>query len=312
MRKPIDGKRVKSLRERLRLSQKDTAEKAKISVDSLSRIERGRQTGKARNTFENLSRVLGVTVDVLTGDAPLPPVASMPEASGDHYQINVRVDGAIRNAFSLATLRYRIPAKQIIELAPLLFVIAAEQSLQRRSARVAEFESAVDKVRNLGEASHSYFLLAQAIQIGSPSNVRAERKSIESRDILAERIDEFLDWNSIVHDEEIMPYKDARDNPFVQSLRESVDGLNVAWINQIWRDEAEYEVCPDEIDNLAGGDVEIAAMISGGSILIRDIPADMLRDESGERRKEWLQAKAAEVRTAREESWRSQEELLGP
>jgi transcriptional regulator with XRE-family HTH domain len=172
MRKPIDGARVKALRERQKLSQKELADRAKISTDSLSRIERNRQTGKARNTAEGLSRTLGVSLEVLTGEAPMPDAAK-PEHNGDRYQIDVRVDGAVRNAFALAALRYKIPASQIVELAPFLFVVAAEQSLRRRSARVAELENAIDTARELGEASRSYLLRNLAVDMGYPPHQRA-------------------------------------------------------------------------------------------------------------------------------------------
>ena len=58
MSKPISGPIVKSLRERLQLSQSELAEKAKISKDSLSRIERGKQTGRSQHMRKTLAAAL--------------------------------------------------------------------------------------------------------------------------------------------------------------------------------------------------------------------------------------------------------------
>jgi hypothetical protein len=47
--------------------------------------------------------------------------------------VTYREDGAVRNAFTLTALRYQVPIARIVELAPLLFVLAAEASLKRRA-----------------------------------------------------------------------------------------------------------------------------------------------------------------------------------
>lgn len=295
MNNPIDCKRVKDLRERRNLSQKELAERAKISKDSLSRIERGRQTGKARNTVKGLAEALEVSVAVLTGDAPM-PAATKPEEDGERFQINVRVSGAMRNAFSLAALRYRIPMKQIVELAPFLFVVAAEQSLRRRSARLADLESALNKVTDLGKASQSFLLRTLAIEAGYPPHLDAERESIESRDILSARLDKLIEERLITtYDAVNESYDDASDNPFVQSLRESAAGLGVAEIEEFWPGKTEYRVCQDDAVIFAGGDEEAAQMLVDGRVLVHEIPAELRRPDALERRKAWLRQKVEEI-----------------
>ena len=56
MKKPIKGAVLKTLREQRRLSQGELANVAKISKDSISRLERGKQTGKANRTLDALAR----------------------------------------------------------------------------------------------------------------------------------------------------------------------------------------------------------------------------------------------------------------
>ena len=291
MNKPIDGTRVRDLRKRRNLSQKELADKAKISKDSLSRIERSRQSGKARNTVEGLAKALDVSVEVLAGDAPMPAPA-VSEGVDGRFQINVRVSGAIRNAFSLAVLRYRIPVGHIVALAPFLFVVAAEQSLRRRSARLADLEGALNKVTELGEASRSFLLRTLAVETGCPPHLDAERKSIKSRDILASGLDklieeEFIATYGVVNES----YDAASDNPFVESLRESAAGLEVAEIQGFWFDEPEYSVCRNDAVTFAGGDEEAAQMILDGRILVHEIPLELRRPDALERRRAWLRQK---------------------
>lgn len=291
MRKPIDGTRVKVLREQKKLSQAELAKKARISVDSLSRIECGRQSGKAGKTVENLSRALGVSEDVLRGDAPMPETSEA-EPTGLRRQLNVRVSDAVRNAFALAAIRYGIPANQIVELAPFLFVVAAEQSLRRRSERVAEMQSAIDRAWEVGESSRSYLLRNTAYELlGETVHLEVERTSIASRDILAEETlsDVFLSRSEEVDAD----FDEARDNPFVDTLRELAARSDAAEIERFWPGDIEYRVCRDEAVAFAGGNENVAEMILNGTIALHDIPSELRRDDAADRRKVWLQEMAA-------------------
>ena len=61
------GKRVARMRERRRMTQQELAEKAKISYQSLWRIERGTQGKPSIFTIAAIARVLGVSMDYLAG-----------------------------------------------------------------------------------------------------------------------------------------------------------------------------------------------------------------------------------------------------
>ncbi len=145
MNKPIIGKVLRQMRKDRRWTLKklathcQTAGQCKITIDSLSRIENGKQSGNRASTLEALAKVFGVEPGVLTGDKPAAKEQPDPQPDTGQYQLPVRVDGAVRNAFSLVVLRYRIPRTRIIELAPFLFVLAAERSLERRRARLRAF-----------------------------------------------------------------------------------------------------------------------------------------------------------------------------
>lgn len=131
----IDQTRLKALRADRGLSQAQLARKAKLNKQTMYRIEAGEHRHVRSRTVENIAKALAVDPKVLTGELPMPESdakATQPTPDTGDYVINVPVDGAIRNAFTLAALRYRMPIARIVELAPYLFVVAAEASLERR------------------------------------------------------------------------------------------------------------------------------------------------------------------------------------
>ena len=130
----LDPERVRKLRDRLSLSQEGLAKRAdNLNKQTIYRLEK-RRSPVRKGTLGRLAQALGVDPEVLTGEKPIPSDASQPSASEDEasYQLNVRVDAAVRNAFELVARRYKISVPKIAQLAPLLFVIIAEQSLKHR------------------------------------------------------------------------------------------------------------------------------------------------------------------------------------
>lgn len=311
MSKPINGPVVKTLRDRLRLSQSELAEKAKISNDSLSRIERGRQTGRSQHMRKALAGALGVSPDVLTGDAPVPAPTSAenPPLSTDKYQVNIRLDGAVRNALSLVARRYRIPAVRIMELAPFLFVAAAERSLEQRHLRLLTLESALDAA---DAAAADFHHLPRTIAPGfeALNDIHAERASIAARDILAEKFSDslFVLFGPLKDD-----YDANEDNPFVSSLKEAVTNPEIAEITSFSKDTIDFCVCRNDALRFAGGDAELAAGILDGWAQIHEMPRDLRQDDVVEGRLEWLRTKAAqhaEELAAQAKAWAEMPDLL--
>ena len=90
------ARRLKELRERKPLSQKALAEKSGVSALQIWRIEGGKHKTIRRLTVERLARALGVTPEILTGQAPLPePEPTRPERPSD------RATRIIRSMFQL-------------------------------------------------------------------------------------------------------------------------------------------------------------------------------------------------------------------
>jgi len=300
MGKPIIPSVVKALRERQGLSQKQLAKQTSLSSDTLSRLERGEQTGAAERTQTVLARAFNVAPAVLTGDEEIPPPpssASEPKWDAPRDQWNIRVNSAIRNAFALTALHYRIPVTRIIEAAPYLFVAAAERSLDRRRTALQKVKDLLDQADAAAEA---FPYLPQTIA-GTPNAwaaIQAEEESIANRDILAEQIDDnlFILDQRIRHD-----YDPDEHNPFLTSLREAAPDPTLAAITRFSRTDTEIQVCLAEAKKLACGDAELASGIVDGWAPLHEMPRELLSEDAAEGRLEWLRTQASNHEAAMEQ-----------
>lgn len=297
MRKPIIPAVVRTLRERRELSQKELAKQAGISKDALSRLELGKLSGTAERTQTALARALNVVPAVLTGDEEIPPVpasASEPKWDAPRDQWNIRVDSAVRNAFALTALRYRIPVTRIIEVAPYLFVAAAERSLERRRTRLKAVKQALKQADAEAEAfPHLPQTIASSPVAGKA--IHAEEESIANRDLLAEQISDDL----FVLDSPVRYEYDANEhNPFVVSLQEEAPDPELATITRFSRTDTESEVCPAEAMKLADDNDDLAIGILHGWAPLHEMPRELFSKDAVEGRVAWLRTKASEHEAA--------------
>lgn len=297
MHNPLDPDRLQKLRRLRKLSQKALADKAKLSEETVHRLEKGRQPGSRQRTLDGLAKALEVEAGVLTGEAPMPKTDRPEQDARDsgQYQINVRVDGAVRNAFSLTVLRYRIPIARIIELAPFLFVAAAEASLERRRAKLAELEALFDQEEDTLWRNFPYLPSDLVSNYGAVSALDAEKASIDERDILAAELPDDIFLSGPVADN----YDAAEHNPFVLHLKQaSPADTEVASIGRFGRHSVEFSVCREDALKLAGGEGELADGIVNGWVMLNEMPRDLVGDDAAEARMAWLREKVDAVRHA--------------
>ena len=152
--KKIDPLVLKRLREVKGWTQDVLAEKTKfdglpkIDKQTISRLERDDRSKTRSRTIEQLARALSVEAAVLTGEKPVPERQREASSLDVKSQLNVRVGTGPRNSLSLVARRYRVDPSQIVELAPFLFVWAAEASLRQRRDKIAEVKRACDAARD--------------------------------------------------------------------------------------------------------------------------------------------------------------------
>lgn len=287
MTKQLDPDRLRQVRGLRKLSQKALATRAKLSEETVHRLEKGRQSGSRQRTLDGLATALAVEPGVLTGEAPIPR-PGQDDLDREQYQMNVRVDGAVRNAFSLAALRYGIPIARIIELAPFLFVAAAEASLERRRAKLAEVEALFDREEGALRQNFPYLPSNLVLHCYGPE-LDAEKSSIADSDILAAELPDeiFLSGQPIERDRDA-----SENNPFVLYLKEiGPADTAVASINSFHGHAVDFEVCREDALKLAGGEAKIADGILNGWVVLTEMPRGLLSEDATEARLAWLREK---------------------
>jgi transcriptional regulator with XRE-family HTH domain len=280
---PIRGNVLQELRHRQGMRLNTLAERSGVSRDSIWRIENGLQPGNREDTQKRLARALGVEPEVLTGQKRLPEEVVVPRG---RWVMEVSV--AARNAAILAARRYRVPEALIVELAPLLFVLAAEESLGRRRAVLAEVEAALEKAAEAGEG------MPHLAGIGVPpdavrAGLVAEEASISARDLFAAELD--ADAMAELGD----AGGDAGvDNPFAALLAErarraSVGAFDLATVMRVTPSHASMAVCGGEALAATGGDRVLTEAILAGYIALGEMPGSLWEHEV--ERVEWLRGR---------------------
>lgn len=255
---------LKSLRVERQLTQEALALRCGCTKDTVSRWERGRSGNLRPRLREKLSQVLGVKWEVLTRPLEKP---QRPAEREDLVQISARVRPEVRNALQLVCVRYRVEQRMIFEYAPLLFLLAAEESFRARSAAVDELDqglwAASDKVHRLAP-----YLGRHYPDSATQSAIIEEHRAIEGRDLFR-TLCEALD--------------DDDHNPFVFFLAGRTAGLPegaVQYCYQTYAGYARYRIALDTLDELLKPQLlptakadQVRMMILEGELELRTVVA---------------------------------------
>ncbi len=270
----LNGKALVEARREKGWTQVELSEatKPRINVSTISRIERGKPTRVRESTLKELGRALDVR-----------PERLCTIAEADREVVKLRVESAARNALTLVAHHYRIRRESIVEIAPLLFFIAAEQSLLERQKRISEIRESADSLFNL-QSRIGHLPSHWPVDEGA---LRSEEKSIKARDLFGAQVAEDAQQFMSEYDED---YDEAEHNPFVAFLRETLAKLRnsqavaetVRWTPGLW---PSYAICTEEAANLVGNDAEAARAIVCGAAALHEMPKG-----SPEQRAEWARA----------------------
>lgn len=279
---PILPDRLRELRRRRGVPLHVLAEDSGVSKDTLWRIENGTQPGNREETQRRLARALDIDPRVLTGALPLPADVAVARC-----RWTVEVSEATRNAAILAARRYHVPDTLIVELAPLLFVLAAEASLGRRRAALAALETALEKTSDAGEEMPHLAGIGEAAG-GVRAAVAAEERSIAQREILAGDIDAGV--ITALGTEGGDP---AADNPLANFLQEearraSVGAPGLAAVARVTQTDVTAALCHDEAWEIAGGDEHLVDAILTGRVALAEMPRALWQE--GQARLAWLRS----------------------
>lgn len=275
----INGDTLKSLRRARGWSRNQLHDESGVSAAQIRRIEGG-EVGEIRHsTSEKLAKALGVGRAQLTVVEPALEVGST--------QISARITPYVRLAFDLVNRQYGIGAKDVIQLAPLLFALAAERSLVARQANLDRVRADLDRVKE----STTHFTTCEWV---ADADVATEQDSISAKDVLGHRFRE-------------RKTRPGANGPFENYLCSLVQKLDhPADVTDVMVHEAGgttntwgmgwYGVCQRMLYDLCGEDhldpnhfsLARQALVVG-AVRISDIPEELMTKEATLHRVKWLE-----------------------
>lgn len=283
----INPTRLKHFRGLRRMSLDELADRSKVHKSSLHRIEKGGVTTTRDNNLNKIAKALGVSPEELTSDAD-PVVQDQRSAPQDKSQVSFRLENRFRNAFALVSQRYPVDPVTIVRLAPLLFVMVAEDSLRRRMKRLSA----------LNAARAAYGPLPMYDSNGEFEQV--EKNSILSRDIFGRQLEDGMTQEFFNIDSDFV----GQWNPFGAYIKDWFEQAGEAGGISEWDwDGLYYSICPEEALVSACGDESVAMALLDGTVGLHEVPDDLAGN--ADERLEWLKTKIAAVAAEREERMRA-------
>ena len=299
----IDPQNLRALREAKRLSRRQLAAKSRVSERQLARLESSRKAVRP-TTFKRIAEALGTDSKELSGASPLRQAPAPPE----DVHVGLRVSPQLLLAYDLVENRYGPTRRQIVELAPLLFVLLAEGSLAWRKKRVGEVDQLVDRLYELGTDTQINFGLW--LEYMRDAN-EYERGSIGNADILGNdvRNEEWGDSYSAV------PFADylrklAKDMEIEGTIDLPSYSFDAVGRGTIWGAEP-YEVCRDRLAELTGGSKYARWALLHGDVQLSKIPRDLLEKDAKDARVAWLESKLSDEVRSRQDDLESELESIG-
>lgn len=262
----INPQKLRALREKNNWTLDMLGGKCKPPVDrgTINRIEMGKRKPNS-GTILRLATALGVQPE----DLAEPPRQPERQDDASKSRFETAMLDSNRNALALVAHRYGVSVRTIIELAPMLFTLTAEQHLADRRADLAGVENALELAES---KTPSYTLLFHEHTYDA---LAFERNAIHRRDLFLDQCDDparALDLN----------YEFDTHAPYPlwlkQKLRETAYLGEIEWW---WRDsEPRFTAAVDDALWLTAGDREIAEAIVKGHVAINQLQKD---ERGGER-----------------------------
>ena len=261
---PAIGEAIKRLRKDRGWSRNQLSEEAEVSRAQIQRIERGEVREIRGSTLERLAKALEVDRIRLTDVEPT--------MTGRSAQIGARVSPYVRLAFDLVERQYGIGAKDLIQLSPLLFAMAAESSLAKRQSNLDSVRADLDRVK----ASMTHSMTSDW-----NTNVALEVESIRAGDVLGIRLGDRRGGLGTNGPFERYLCSLALD---LADVTVNVEGGATNTWGMGW-----YGVCERMLGRLCGRDSLARQALVVGAVRISDIPEELMTEEAMPRRVEWLE-----------------------
>ena len=244
---------LKALRKRQGLSLEQLAEQSRVGKRTIQRIEKGEVGTPRGHTAKQLAKALGVKPAEL---------AEEPSPGGEPVRVQDVLMPGTWLQYELIERRFGVRFREVIEMAPLMFALLAEESLAWRREQLGKLEDALDAASKLADASSLRFASVGIYQAVEELNLDGDANPLPDylRHLAAEIEDERI---SVGHDGAIP---------------------NVPM----------YSVYEDDLRRIAGGSERARNALKNGLVTIADIPDELLDEDAPEERAAWIESRASE------------------
>ena len=295
----IDSDRLRALRKRQKLSRPDLKRASGITARTIQRLENEPDKSKStrEDTVMRLAEALDVEPGVLTGELPLPEPDQPPASEPDPVRIGAQIPPKARLAYDLIKRRYGVNATDVITMAPLFFALLAEGSLKWRQVKSdAAWDAFVGLEAIEGYWRGSYGSAYSTMESGAAT----EDESIRNSDLFGEKLLESSP-GTLIDDGFFDP---SIENPFATYLRKIGADLGIPGVVDVDGGELDfgsefkfpyYGVCDDELDKIANGSPIGRIVLEWGLLRLSEIPEELMAQEKGEDRQNWLEDKASDL-----------------
>ena len=292
----IDPESLKALRTGKGWSRRQLADRSRVSERQLARIESAHDPVPVRmTTFKKIAQALGVDGEKLSGANSVPRNPEKLEDVG----LRVRVSPQLQLAYDLVSFRYGPTRREIVELAPLLFVLLAEGSLAWRLERAEKVDALIGRLQELGR--HTALYCASFLEYVQEGN-ECERASISKPDLMG---------NDVRREEWGDGYEGV---PFCDYLCKLAEDMRIAGIVDFYPDTSDatvgfetiwgaepYEVCRDVLGELTGESKLARRALLHGDVRLSQIPKELLSPEAKDARVAWLEERQSDEGRFQEE-----------
>ncbi len=284
----INPRRLKHWRTKRSLSMEELAERSSVDKSTIYRIESDLPPKRSTraHVLRGIARALNVPEEELALEAD--PVPDKPSREPqDKSQVSFKLENWSRNAFSFVSRRYGVKRSTIMELAPLLFVMVAEDSLRKRTERLSALHAAR---MESGTLPSNYSDAAERFE-------QDEARSIGSKDIFGRRMDD-----PDIQPPQLPKHVDwvGKWNPFEAHIREWFERSGEPGGIRDWERGPFYSVCREAALTLACGDEDMAIALQDGWVGVHELPAELRSADMAEQRLQWLRARVAAAKSERE------------
>lgn len=295
----IDPNRLRTLRQRKKLSRPDLERAAGITVRTIQRLENEPDESKTtrEDTVIRLAKALDVEPGVLTGKLDLPDADEAPFPQPDPVRIGAQISSKVRLAYDLIKRRYGVNTTDVINMAPLFFTLLAEGSLAWRREKSEEAREASRQLNQIG--GYWWGGLTTGLDGAVYHGIAREEESIQKADLFGKRL--LDDPDNILVDRNFFDL--SEENPFADYLRILAADLNIP--ESVTVDDGEldfrvefrfpyYGICDEELNGIANRSPIGRAALESGFVGLSEIPKELMAEENGEERQKWLEDRMSE------------------